>query len=272
MTEKKIPASVEKVLGRIDSTVFDLEVFRTAGVFVLRGALPPQVVLEWQKTWQHFYDAKLRDGRPVNQANPVAMTEELPDLLAQMYMEPTMVRVMQQIHGEHIALFDHRFVIKDQFSRGKVFLHQDSCYQLGTLNKCTFFTPLSIANHDNGAMRFYVGSHKLGFLGDAGEINPDAFDVQWPVICPDLQPGDFVVMHSSLWHDSVENMSGINRILAATTFQPADDPTGKALIAGEWQTDVFYSPENCIRYFTNSRSLRNIRYEKERAEREKSGP
>lgn len=265
MTKQQIPASIEKVLGRIDAATFDPDVFRAAGVFVLRNALPPQVVLGWQKAWRSFYDEKLRDNRPVNQANPVAMTEKLPETLARMYMEPAMVNVMKQIHGDHVALFDHRFVIKDQFSRGKVFLHQDSCYQLGNLNKCTFFTPLSIANQSNGAMRFYVGSHKLGFLGDAGEINPNAFTMQWPVVCPELEPGDFVVMHSSLWHDSVENVSGVDRILAATTFQPADDPTGKDLIAGEWQTDVFYSPENCIRYFTNSRALRNIRYEKEQA-------
>ncbi|HEX3638537.1 MAG TPA: phytanoyl-CoA dioxygenase family protein, partial [Paraburkholderia sp.] len=171
----------------------------------------------------------------------------------------------QRIFGEHVALYNHRFVIKDKFSSSKVFLHQDSCYHLGNHNKCSLFVPLSAVDPDNGGMSFHLGSHRLGSLGDAGEINPESFEIKWPKVTPELQPGDFVIMNSSLWHESGPNVSGVNRIMADIIVQPADDPTGKALLSGSWQTDIFYSPENCIRYFVNSRVLKIIKYEKERA-------
>ncbi|CAB3695619.1 hypothetical protein LMG22037_03221 [Paraburkholderia phenoliruptrix] len=262
---KKTLASVEAVVDQIASDTFNPSVFKETGVFVMRNAIAPAVVQEWQAEWQAFYDAQLAESRAVNKANPVSLTEQLPPKLAVMYKEPAFAQVCKQIFGEHVALYNHRFVIKDKFSPNKVFLHQDSCYHLGNLNKCSLFVPLSEVNADNGGMTFYAGSHKLGVLGDAGEINPDSFDFEWPKITPELSPGDFVIMNSALWHESGPNVSGINRIMADTIVQPADDPTGKDLLCGEWQTEIFYSTANYIRFFANSRVLKLIKYEKERA-------
>lgn len=263
MTKLSIPDF--SILDQISSDTFDPEVFRKAGVFIMRNAIAPNVIHEWQSEWHDFQAAQLHEKRNVNQANPVALSEQLPEKLASMYREPVFTDTMKQILGEHIALYNHRFVIKDKFSTGKVFLHQDSCYHVGYLDKCSLFVPLSVANSDNGGMTFHVGSHQLGFLGDAGEINPAAFDIVWPVITPDLNPGDFVIMNSSLWHESGPNISGLDRILADTIVQSANDPTGKELLCGQWQTDIFYSPVNYIRLFVNSRVLKIIKYEKERA-------
>ena len=262
---KKTIASVEAVVNRLSSETFDLAIFKEAGFFVMRNAIPTSVVESWQEEWARFYDAQLRDGRNVNRANPVSLTEQLPEKLASMYREPIFASTLKPIFGNHIALYNHRFVIKDRFSSNKVFLHQDSCYHLGNLNKCSLFVPLTVVNADNGGMTFHAGSHKLGVLGDAGEINPDSFEFDWPKITPELQPGDFVIMNSSLWHESGPNVSGINRIMADTIVQPADDPTGKELLCGDWQTEIFYSPTNNIRYFVNTRVLKIIKYEKERA-------
>ncbi len=251
-------------LGKLSSDTFDPAVYAQTGVFVMRNAIPADVVRTWQDAWRVFYDAKLRDGRDVSARNPVSLTEDLPDTLAYMYREPVFANTVRQIFGEHVALYNHRFVIKDRFSPAKVFLHQDSCYHLGNLNKCSLFVPLSDVNEGNGAMSFHPGSHKLGVLGDAGEIDPAAFDIQWPRITPELAPGDFVVMNSALWHESCPNTSGVDRILADTIVQPADDPTGIDLLCGEWQTDIFYSIKNHYRYFKSSRILKLIKYEKER--------
>lgn len=253
------------ILEQLDSSTFDLGVFRTAGVFVLRNAIPGDVVRAWRAAWDAFQAATLQNGRQVSHANPVALKETLPPPLASMYLEPAYAAILTQVFGPHVALYNHRFVIKDRFSTDKVFLHQDSCYHLGNLNKCSIFTPLSLVNPANGAMTFHVGSHKLGVLGDAGEINPASFDITWPTVTPELAPGDIVLMNSSLWHESGPSTSGVDRILADTIFQPADDPTGKELICGQWQTDVFYSIDNHIKYFVNSRILKLIKYDKERA-------
>jgi hypothetical protein len=257
--------SMESIINKISGEIFDPDVFNEAGLFVMRNAIPRDAVETWQREWDIFYATQLCDGRNVNQANPVSLTEQLPEKLSIMYKEPVFENTLKQIFGDHIAIYNHRFVIKDKFSSSKVFLHQDSCYHLGHLNKCSMFIPLSIINRDNGGMTFHVGSHKLGVLGDAGEINPESFDFKWPKVTPELNPGDFAIMNSSLWHESGPNLSGINRIMADTIVQPANDPTGKELLCGEWQTDIFYSPSNYIRYFVNSRVLKIIKYEKERA-------
>jgi Phytanoyl-CoA dioxygenase (PhyH) len=257
--------SAETLADQVSSETFNLDVFKATGLFVMRNAIPRSVVEGWQQEWDAFYGEQLAEGRNVNQANPVSLTEMLPDKLATMYREPVFGNTMANIFGPHVALYNHRFVIKDKFSSNKVFLHQDSCYHLGNLNKCSLFVPLSVVNRENGGMSFHLGSHKLGVLGDAGEINPESFDFKWPKLTPELNPGDFVIMNSALWHESGPNLSGVNRIMADTIVQPADDPTGKDLLCGEWQTDIFYSPQNYIRYFVNSRVLKLIKYEKERA-------
>lgn len=257
-------AALERLIPLLDSHTFDADVFRKTGVFVMRNAIPPQVVQAWQEEWAAFYEGDLRGKRKVNQANPVSLNEQLPQKLASMYREPALVDTARQIFGEHVAMYHHRFVIKDEYSRGKVFLHQDSCYHVGRHDKCSLFVPLTAADRDNGAMTFHVGSHRLGVLGDAGEIDRDSFDFQWPTVTPELAPGDFVVMHSSLWHESGPNAAGVDRIMADTILQPADDPSGRELVSGEWQTDIFIA-HDFIRYFVNSRVKRLIKYEQERA-------
>lgn len=262
MTTRVLEA-VERALEFVSSERFDPAIYARTGFFIVRNAIAPALMQEWQAEWDAFYAAELSSGRDVNQANPVSLTEALPGKLASMYHEPVFIETLKQVFGEHIALYNHRFVIKDAYSPGKVFLHQDACYHLGNLNKCSLFVPLSVADENNGGMSFYAGSHQMGFLGDAGEINPDSFDIRWPKVTPALRPGDFVIMNSATWHESGPNRNGVNRILADMIMQPADDPTGKELLSGEWQTDFFYSPLNCIRYFANSRVLKNIKYEKE---------
>jgi hypothetical protein len=261
---KTIPEGLIDLSSRISSHEFDVDIYRRAGCFIVRGAIPADSVRLWQREWEMFY-RQLQTGRDINKFNPVALSEQPQGPLAELYREPALVKVMQAVHGSNVALYNHRFVIKDRFSRAKVFLHQDSCYHLGNLNKSSFFVPLSTSGADNGGMTFHIGSHRLGVLGDAGEINPDSFEFAWPKVTPELEPGDFVVMNSTLWHESGPNISGRDRILADTIVQPADDPTGSELIAGEWKTDIFYSHQNCVRYFANSRVLRNMRYEKELA-------
>lgn len=258
--------ALESLVGQLDCETFDLGVFRKTGVFVMRNAIPRALIQSWQSEWNTFHDSLMQEGRQVNQANPVSLNEQLPDGLAHMYREAFFADTMKQVLGDHIALYNHRFVIKDKLSPNKVFLHQDSCYHVGNLNKCSVFIPLSIANKDNGGMTFHVGSHRLGMLGDAGEINPASFDIQWPSITPELAPGDFVIMNSHLWHESGPNVSGIDRIMADIIVQPADDPTGQELICGEWQTDIFYSAKNITRHFVNSRILKLVKYEKELAQ------
>lgn len=258
--------SLEALIPALSSGTFNVDVFRKTGVFVVRNAVPRAVVEAWQDEWKSFYSVVLEKGRDVNRANPLSLNEQLPEGLAHLYREPVFANTLKPLMGEHIALYNHRFVIKDTLSANKVFLHQDSCYHAGNSNKCSVFVAISAVNKDNGGMTFHVGSHALGSLGDAGEINPASFEVQWPTVTPELAPGDFVIMDSRLWHESGPNVSGVDRIMADMIIQPADDPTGQELICGEWQTNLFFSPKDITRHFVNSRILKIVKYERELAQ------
>ena len=89
---KKTLASVEAVVDQIASDTFNPSVFKETGVFVMRNAIAPAVVQEWQAEWQAFYDAQLAESRAVNKANPVSLTEQLPPKLAVMYKEPAFAK------------------------------------------------------------------------------------------------------------------------------------------------------------------------------------
>jgi ectoine hydroxylase-related dioxygenase (phytanoyl-CoA dioxygenase family) len=238
------------------SDKFNKSVYDKTGLFIMKDVIPKIIYEDWQKEWVSFYNKNLISGRNVNISNPVHLKEQLPEKLATMYRDNTLINIAKQIHGENLALYNHRFIIKDKFSSEKVFLHQDSCYHLGNLNKCSFFIPLSKVYRDNGGLTFYLGSHKCGYLADAGEINPDAFPFRFEKITPELEPGDFIIMNSHVWHESGPNIDGVDRIMTDIHYQPSDDPTGKELLSGEWKTDIFYSMEDPTQYFINSRILK----------------
>lgn len=237
--EHNSPALVASLIDKTEGTEFNKEVFEKTGVFVVRNALPKDLVQQWREEWDKFYNEKLVNGRNVNLSNPVDLKEELPPTLAKIYKNDILLDFVQQVFGEDVALYNHRFVIKDKFSPGEVFLHQDFCYHLGMPTKASFFVPLSYAGKKNGGLTYYLGTHRYGFLGDAGEINPSRFKEQWPQYTPELQPGDFAIMNSLIWHTSGINEAGIDRIVADIIYQPANDPTGKELLRGQWQTDFF---------------------------------
>jgi ectoine hydroxylase-related dioxygenase (phytanoyl-CoA dioxygenase family) len=243
---------------KIESNFFDKKIFDLTGLFIMRNVIPEEKIKLWQNEWEKFYQKELENSRKINPNNKVVINEKLPDVLNYMYRDEIFIDTAKLIHGENVALYNHRFVVKDKYNLDEVFLHNDSCYHLGYLNKCSFFTPLSWVGKENGGLTFHLGTHKYGYLGDAGEINPDSFDIKWPKITPELNPGDFVIMHSSLWHESGPNLSKIDRVIVDTHYQPANDPTGKELLSGVWETDFWFSMENPIKYFNNSRLLKII--------------
>ncbi len=252
------PQLMNSLISKIDSRKFDKNVFEKTGLFIIRKAIPKDLIVEWQNEWNNFYKINLQAGRNVNVNNPVDLKEKLPDKLALIYKNDILLNFAEKVFGKNVALLNHRFVIKDKFSSGEVFIHHDFCYHIGLTNKASFFVPLSYVGKKNGGLTFYLGTHNYGYLGDAGEIDPDQFNEVWPQVTPELEPGDFVIMNSLLWHKSGINEAGIDRIVADIIYQPANDPSGKELLRGEWQTDVFIKHENILKYFKTSRSKKII--------------
>lgn len=246
---------IVELMPQLDSKVFSRDVFAKTGIFVVRQVIPTETLREWQTAWKGFTgELQAAGGRSVNRFNPVSVDEAPPPILADMHKHPALLDVIEQAFGPDIALYNQRFVIKDASSRTPVFLHQDFCYHKGWPSKLSAFVALSPMNPDNGGMVFYPGTHQFGYLGDAGQINPDILEADWPTLAPSLEPGDVAFMNSCTWHSSGPHVSGPDRVLADIIYQPADDPSGVALLRGQWQTDIFLSKLNSKDIFTRSRS------------------
>lgn len=256
-----VPKLLE-LMPRIDADSIDRNTFLATGVAVVRGAVPCDVMASWQSAWAVFHADKLASGRNVNRFNPVAVDEKPPEPLASMHRHPALLDVVGQVFGPDLALFNQRFVVKDAYSRGPVFLHQDFPYHIGWPNKASLFVPLSVAGPENGGVTFYPGTHHFGYLGDAGEIDPSILPEVWPEFTPTLQPGDVALMNSLVWHRSGPHVRGPDRVLVDIIYQPADDPSGIALLRGKWRTDLFLDRRD-KQLFVRSRVTRLVEMQRE---------
>lgn len=223
------------------------DTFDRDGYVVVRSALPMNDIHDWQSAWFTY----AQTPRKV-EFNPVAVNGPFPEPLASIYKHPALLDLVEQVFGPDIALYNHRFVVKDKDSRGPVFLHHDTPYHIGWPTKLSCFVPLTIVDN-NGAMLFWPGTHRYGYLGDAGEIRRDVIEMKWH--SPVLHPGDVVLMHSACWHESWAHKSGPDRVMVDTIMQPANDPSGIELLRGQWRCE----PQPWLRgnnIFIRSRSSR----------------
>lgn len=252
-------------VARLDGRVFSPDVYCEAGVFVLRRAIPDMVVRTWQAAWSQFCAHVLAGGRRVDPYNAVVVNEAVPPPLSEIYRCDALLDVLERVYPD-LALYMQRFVVKDHKSRTPVFLHQDVGYDIGWPEKTSAFVPLSPVNRDSGGLVLYPGTHALGYMGDAGELNRELLDPAWPAVSPALDPGDILLMHECTWHGSGPHVGGPDRVLVQITYQPASDPTGVELLRGRWRTAYRLADHPRDRFFTRSRvsRLRELQAEVDR--------
>lgn len=241
---------------RIDSASFDPEVFKQTGLFVIRQAIPAAELALWRAEWDTFYANELAAGENVSRFNPVSIDLAVPPILLACHRSPALLDIVEEVFGPDLALYNQRFVIKDRYRLGDVFLHSDFPYHYGWLNKASAFVALSPVNRDNGGMYFYPGTHQFGYLADTGELDAGVLPEGWPVVSPSLDAGDVVLMHSATWHGSHPFSHGPDRILLDIIYQPADDPSGVALLRGQWQTELRIDNDMKARLYKRSRVTR----------------
>jgi len=226
--------------------------FQDDGYYLARSVIHPVTVQAWADLYR-----SLADENRVPEYNPVAINQpQLQPLLSIIARNFDLLDVVQEIWGPNIALYNQRFVVKDKHSRGPVMWHQDTPYHIGFMNKCSAFVALSESSQRNGGLQLMRGTHKYGYLGDAGEINTDCKPDGCWISEHEMKPGDVLFMHSACWHCSPPHMDGPDRILADIIYQPADDPSGKELLRGEWKTHDRISEEMREKLFVRSRSMR----------------
>ena len=125
-----------------------------------------------------------------------------------------------------------RIVKKDSENTEPVFLHQDSCYQVGSLDRFSIFIALTNCADYNGGLILYPGTHNFGYLGDAGTIRSDILPKGYPFIQPALSPGDVLIMNSAVWHESSKYLNGNSRVYLEVHIQSIDEPNTNIEICG----------------------------------------
>ena len=254
-------ADVMDAIPHMDGPGINPEIFRRTGIAIVRTALKPDQLRRWVTLWDDYRRDVLGATREIeNKNNPVEI-KLIPQELYELSKEPTLMKLLEPVFGNNIGLYQKRFVVKDANSKRPVILHQDSGYHVGSFEKASMFLALKKVNKENGGMYLYPGTHRFGYLGDAGSINPAIVPKNWPVITPELEPGDFMLMRSLTWHGSGAFVSGDERVMTDFIYQPASDPSTREIVHGGkgWTGSFLTENRNEIFNACRSSKLREIK-------------
>ena len=214
--------------------------FQENGYVILRG-----IALHAAPTWLKEYNRLGTERTP--EFNSVAVNDpKHTELLDNIANWSPILDAVCEIFGPDIATYNRRFVVKDKHSRDPVFWHQDTGYHMGWPQKLSAFVALTPTDQLNGGLQLITGSHKFGYMGDAGELDVTMLPGA-SVFYTHLAPGDALLMHSACWHSSPMCLDEPDRILSDIIYQPATDPSSKAIVRGSGSLKPFPRPHPFIR-------------------------
>ena len=124
--------------------------------------------------------------------------------------------------GKGMGITGSRFLVKQEGDKGVVKTHQDLGYHIGSFEQVSIFSSLNQMSKENGGIRIIPGSHHLGYLGDAGTLTQ--FYPEKAELCPQLQPGDALIMHCALIHHSRQNDNSVARKVFEILLCPEEQP------------------------------------------------
>jgi ectoine hydroxylase-related dioxygenase (phytanoyl-CoA dioxygenase family) len=250
----KLSVPIEKLNELVESKKYigetvDLDVLKFSGVFVLKNAFSKNTIEKYAKTY--FSGDGL--NRTMLHLTEVKFDDQHD--LTKIISEPEFINIASQFFNGNVGNNSIRIIKKDNVDVKPVFLHQDICYEIGSLEKYSFFIPLTHCNPDNGSLILYLGTQHFGYLGEAGEIDPNILPKAYPKVVSNTQPGDVIVMHSSVWHESPTNKTLTDRVYLQVNIQDANCSTTKNVICGE-RTSEWSNLLTVDEIFLNSRTQR----------------
>ena len=229
------------------------KILDTLGFFVIKNAFNLKIVEKYRlKFLQEISNNKLKKTNN----HLVEFKIEKLNFFKKIYKEPKLKQIVKSFYKGNVGSDFYRIVKKDKNNIKPVFCHQDSGYQLGSFDRYSLFISLTTNNNLNGGLIVYPSTHKFGYLGDTGEISKK-ITKRFTKVCPHLEPGDILVMHSSLWHESDVNFLKSDRIYFEVHIQNSYEPSTKFIICGKklkLQKNLF--DKNKI--FSNSRIQRIV--------------
>jgi hypothetical protein len=235
---------------RFISEVIDFDILNSLGFFILKNVFSKNIL-------DSYHDIYFRDKALLNRT-PFHLTEMTFDSkhpFNNFLSEKSFVNIASKFFHGNVGCYSIRIIKKDSIDSKPVFLHQDVGYHIGGFNRYSFFVPLTNCTPHNGGLILYPGTHNFGYLGDVGEINRDILPNEYPKIMSNTKPGDLIIMHSALWHESPVNSDLTDRVYIDIHIQDANEPTTKNIICGE-RTSGWSNLLSADEIFVNSRTQR----------------
>lgn len=231
-------------------------ILKEYGVFVLRRYLRETVTSKYQRAYAD-YKASGHFDRNTSHLTEVRLADGNP--LIGIIDEPEFRRVSAALFPGGAGVYKIRILKKDAEDTKPVFLHQDFGYEYGSIDRYSLFIPLTPCSVENGALTFIPGSHRFGYLGDAGAIRDSVVPSDLERLTPAVNPGDIVIMNTCTWHQSGANEARTERVYYDIRVNSAEDPACK------YPLDEDHEREYRLDYdldalFSNSRLQRLERY------------
>ena len=140
--------------------------------------------------------------------------------------DPTIVGAMQQLMGPDLKLFRGDVLMKPPLVGSAKGMHQDSPYwPIEPMALWSCWMPFDPATEENGCMTAIPASHKLGPLShvsvtDDYVVPREHYDARAVVSVP-MEPGDGLLFHSLLLHETSENRSESSRRAITMSYMSA---------------------------------------------------
>ncbi len=250
-----VSAPLDKLNPMVDSRVFigetlDFEILKFLGVFVLKNPFSKKILDFYISAY--FKDKAILERQP----HHLTLVNTVHDHdLNKILLEPEITKIVSGFFDGNVGSDYVNIFRKDEHDTKPVFLHQDSSYLLGNFEKYSLFISLTECYKENGGLVVYPGTHHYGHLGDAGDIDADILPSGYPKIEVDTNPGDILIMHSAIWHESPENIDLTERVYLEMKIRDANDSSTKNVICGhrvsEWSNTLAIDS-----IFKNSRTQR----------------
>ena len=200
MLKNRFATQVNKDLKKfnfMDRTI-NHESLDKLGFFVLKKAFKKKTIENYTSVFFHNKKKKIIKK---TKNHLVEFKIDKLNFFKKIYKDSQLKKIVKNFYGGNVGSDFFRIVKKDSQNYKPVFCHQDTGYQFGSFDRFSLFISLTKNNKFNGGMVIYPSTHKFGYLGDAGEISKK-ITKNFIKICPNLDIGDVLVMHSGLWHES----------------------------------------------------------------------
>lgn len=258
----KITAPTAKISESIDQGLFranrlNANVLDDLGFFVINNLVSSQECSELASLYSSLFSTNTLARSPRHSTE--VKVHSIQDF-EEVFKSPSFEPVWSALFNGNVGLGFVRILSKSPESPNAVILHQDISYQYGDSEQYSLFLALSHCHSKNGGLSLYPGTHKLGYLGDAGELDAKVLPKDLAPLCPELNPGDALLMNSNTWHFSQAFNEGEERIMLEAHLINGHSPYAQNILSGEanaaWKVEM--DPVNRVEvsFFKNSRCQR----------------